>query len=435
MTHKLSNQLIIERLNQNKNGNAEGVYSICSANRFVIETGMLKAKNIGQPVLIEATCNQVNQFGGYTGMTPAKFTSFIFEVADKCQFPHSQVIFGGDHLGPYPWRKLPVQTAMEYSEQMIHDFVMAGYTKIHIDTSMRCEDDEKTQPLSDQTSAERAVQLCKIAEQTAEETNGIKPFYVIGTEVPLPGGQQEITNEIEVTKVEYITDTLQIFRETFQKNGLDSAWSRVRAVVVQPGVEFGENGIIDYQQKKAKPLKKFIEHKPDIVYEAHSTDFQRKSNLKRMVEDHFAILKVGPALTFHFREAVIALEKIEDELYKKGTTECMLSNLTQTILKEMDKYPADWKNYYSSDDSQEMNKLFGFSDRIRYYWNLPAVERALEVLINNLQIKPIPLSLLSQYLPTQFIHIRDQELEMDAEQIIRDHIGEVIDDYIYACAY
>lgn len=38
-----------------------------------------------------------------------------------------------------------------------------------------------------------------------------------------------------------------------------------------------------------------------LVFEAHSTDYQTKEAYKQLVHDHFAILKVGPALTFAMR--------------------------------------------------------------------------------------------------------------------------------------
>jgi len=178
-------------------------------------------------------------------------------------------------------------------------------------------------------------------------------------------------------------------------------------------------------------LKEYIEKETQIVYEAHSTDFQRRIHLKEMVEDHFAILKVGPALTFSFREAVLALEKIEKELYAgKGGWVC--SNLSQTLLSAMDREPAYWKSYYPQDDLLEVNKLFGFSDRIRYYWNDPEVKRALVLLVENLRARPIPLSLLRQFLPNQFNSIREGILAMDVNSIILDHIGDVIEDYQFA---
>ena len=57
-------------------------------------------------MLIESTCNQVNQYGGYTGMVPNE----------------------------------PAEFAMQKAEVMIHDYVKAGFVKIHLDCSMSLAD-------------------------------------------------------------------------------------------------------------------------------------------------------------------------------------------------------------------------------------------------------------------------------------------------------
>src|SRR5690606_10027639 len=58
---------------QQKAGVPKGICSICSANSYVLEAALEHGLETGGHVLIEATCNQVNQFGGYTGMKPADF--------------------------------------------------------------------------------------------------------------------------------------------------------------------------------------------------------------------------------------------------------------------------------------------------------------------------------------------------------------------------
>ncbi len=87
------------------------------------------------------------------------------------------------------------------------------------------------------------------------------------------------------------------------------------ALVVQPGVEFGDEFVHEYQPEPARELVHLIESYPNLVYEAHSTDYQTRQGLRDLVQDHFAILKVGPALTFAFREAIFALVNMENELY------------------------------------------------------------------------------------------------------------------------
>ena len=291
-----------------KRGEARGIVSICSAHPWVLKAAM---RGSISPVLIEATCNQVNQFGGYTGMNPAGFVRYVREIAEENNFPLEHIILGGDHLGPSVWQDEPAEVAMGKAEVLVRDYVEAGFFKIHLDCSMRLGDDPEG-ALDVEVSARRATQLAEIAESVAAEYHSA-PHYVIGTEVPVPGGAREHEEGVSVTKVEDARQTIEVTREAFYRAGLGSAWDRVIAVVVQPGVEFGDDFVLPYHPKAAQVLSTFIESQP-MVYEAHSTDYQTREALGNLVRDHFAVLKVGPALTYAFREAVFALAKMEDEL-------------------------------------------------------------------------------------------------------------------------
>lgn len=424
---------LLEKLAQNKNGVPTGDYSICSANKYVLITGMEKALREDSFILIEATCNQVNQFGGYTGMKPVDFTRYIHSIAKETGLPVDRIILGGDHLGPYPWRNLPAETALINSDHMVREYAKSGFQKIHIDASMHCADDDFSKPLSKEISAKRAVQLCKAVESTLSSCKALnKPVYVIGTEVPVPGGSQKIEDEVKTTSVDDVNETLTIFENAFRNAGLESAWSRVIAVVVQPGVEFSENRITEYKSENTLSLRSFIETIPGKVYEAHSTDYQTPLKLMKMVEDHFAILKVGPALTFAFREAILSLQRIEDHLlrYKERNDR---SDLLNVISRVMDKNPENWGKYARQSENVEVAKIFSYSDRIRYYWNFPQVETALQKLLLNLNVVHIPITLISQYLPYQYEHIREGRISNDPEQLIKDHINEVLDSYSKAC--
>lgn len=89
-----------------------GIYSVCSAHPVVLEAAIQQALEDQTVLLVEATANQVNQFGGYTGMRPAHFRALIEEIADRHGLPKNDLILGGDHLGPSPWQQLPVEEAM-----------------------------------------------------------------------------------------------------------------------------------------------------------------------------------------------------------------------------------------------------------------------------------------------------------------------------------
>ncbi|MGE5607094.1 MAG: D-tagatose-bisphosphate aldolase, class II, non-catalytic subunit [Bacteroidota bacterium] len=413
-----------------KEGKPVGIYSICSANRFVIEACMYYVKDHNTPILIEATSNQVNQFGGYTGMTPSDFVAYVYEIAVKVGLPSEYAILGGDHLGPNAWQNEAAEVAMAKARDMVRDYVAAGFVKIHLDASMRCADDpgDKHTPLNDEVIAARTADLCSVAEEAYSQNKAKShaPLYVIGTEVPIPGGAQEAEKSPQITKICDAERTIQITHDAFYAKGLQSAWERVIALVVQPGVEFGDDTVFDYDHDKAKELSAFIEKNNQLVYEAHSTDYQTAKGLQELVKDHFAILKVGPWYTFAFREAVFALEQIEIEWLtgKEGVT---LSNLRKTIDEVMLETPVYWKKYYHGDRRYlAYARKYSYSDRSRYYWGQPDIKAALERLINNLTCFPAPLALLNQYLPIQYNAIRAGEIHNNPLELIYHYINEQV---------
>jgi len=413
-----------------------GVYSICSAHPFVLSAAMLQALADRTPLLIESTSNQVDQFGGYTGMTPVQFVEYVHEIAGEIGFPPGQLILGGDHLGPNAWRDEMAAEAMLKAEDLIRAYVLAGFTKIHLDTSMRCADDpgDPHTPFDDEIVAERAARLCRVAEDVFERSpKASAPLYVIGTEVPIPGGAQEELDVLEATSPEAAGRTIEVTRNAFRKQGLESAWERVIAVVVQPGVEFGDATIVEYSSDKARELSTHIEKYGGLVYEAHSTDYQTRTSLRLMVKDHFAILKVGPALTFAFREAVFALSQVEKEFLSgvEGTT---VSDLPAILDRVMCDHPKHWKkHYHGSEREKAYARRYSLSDRSRYYWPNQEVQDALEKLISNLTRYPPPGALLSQYLPGQYRAMRDGQIDSKPTALIRHRISEITGDYAFAC--
>ncbi|PJE78282.1 D-tagatose-1,6-bisphosphate aldolase subunit KbaZ [invertebrate metagenome] len=420
---------LIEIIKRHKQGASCGVYSVCSANRLVLEAAILQAKKNDSGVLIEATSNQVNQFGGYTGMNPAAFREYVYGIADELRFPIENIWLGGDHLGPNCWQDEPVEAAMDKSRQLIKSYVAAGFNKIHLDTSMSCQGDPLV--LDDERVAERAADLCQVAEATAIECFGqSRLLYVVGTEVPVPGGETEEISGIHITTPERAGYTLDYHRRVFAASNLQDAWLRVIGLVVQPGVEFDHTSVIDYQPEKAVELSRFIENVPHIVFEAHSTDYQTPDAYKALVHDHFAILKVGPQLTFAMREALYSLADMEEALVPAADR----SHIREVMEKEMLASPGYWNRYYGgTDEEQCFSRTYSYSDRIRYYWNTEAADRALMILLGNFQNRLIPMPLISQYLPDQYRAIRRGSIKGDARSLIHHRIMQVMEDYAIVC--
>ena len=405
-----------------KRGEARGIVSICSAHPWVLKAAMLETEG---SLLIEATCNQVNQFGGYTGMKPADFVHYVREIAEENGFPFENIILGGDHLGPSVWQDEPAESAMEKADLLIRDYVEAGFVKIHLDCSMQLADDPKS-ALDVEISAKRAARLAKIAEMVGDNK---KLRYVIGTEVPIPGGATEHEEGVNVTKVENVQQTIEVTREAFLNLGLEDAWKRVIAVVVQPGVEFGDDFVLPYQPDAADELSHFIETQP-LIFEAHSTDYQSCEALKNLVRDHFAILKVGPALTFALREAIYALAMMEDELIPLQERSHIISVLDVVMVE----HPEYWVRYYHGDEREKaFKRKYSLSDRIRYYWTRTLVQQAFEKMIVNFNERSLPVALLKQYVPEIYGEFQDSGVMISPEQILLMKIKDVLDDYEQAC--
>ncbi len=422
-----------------RNG-ARGICSVCSSHPAVLDAvfDFAAEATVGPKeftVCIESTSNQVNQYGGYTGMMPADFSALVRGKA--VHFPFDSVVLGGDHLGPNPWKDRPAEEAMEEAAVLVRAYAEAGFQKIHIDTSMFLADDpgDRTKPLDPAVVAERTARLIGAAEK-----GGARPYYVVGSEVPVPGGVEDTGNDnagdlsrgpfertVEPTTVESVQKTLDLTSGALQSAGLRDAAKRIIAVVVQPGVEFGDGFVLPYRPRQARSLSDFI--KPlDIVYEAHSSDYQTEESLRNLVRDQFAILKVGPELTFAYREAVFALAFMEKELT------LALPGDPSGLIEEMDRImlndPSSWEKYYTgSEAEQAFKRKYSFSDRIRYYWALPEAGTAVDLLLSNMQSIDIPLTLLSQYMPRQYEAVREGRLDPDPCSLLLFAVKQVLKKY------
>ena len=117
--------------------------------------------------------------------------------------------------------------------------------------------------------------MARAAEEAAAELAAhALPCYVIGTEVPVPGGVQENETHVSVTTAADVAETIAITRQAFLDEGLADAWTRVIAVVAQPGVEFGDTLLAEYDPAAAQGLARLIADDPQLIFEAHSTDYQ-----------------------------------------------------------------------------------------------------------------------------------------------------------------
>jgi D-tagatose-bisphosphate aldolase class II non-catalytic subunit len=363
----------------NRAGRPVAIPSVCTAHPDVLEASLTLAEALDQPVVIEATSNQVNQDGGYTGMQPADFIRFVKDIATSAGVAHDRILFGGDHLGPQAWRKLPADDAMAKAHRMVADYAAAGFTKIHLDCSEGCAGEAPQLP--DAVTATRSAALAATALEHAPDPT--KLLFVIGTEVPPPGGARaDDHGDIPPTTPQAAKATLTAHAQSFAT--LDLPLDQIGGLVVQPGVEFSPTEVHHLPLARDPSLVGALIDWPGVTLEAHSTDYQHPEAYPRLAVLGFAFQKVGPALTFAWREALYALDTLCAQCgWTSGPS------LPDTMERLMLANPGPWQAHYHGADLRPQ-RHFGLADRIRYYWPTPEAEAAVQRLMADLDGKRLP---------------------------------------------
>lgn len=404
-----------------QNVRERGIVSFCTSDETVICCALNAAKKRGCYILLEATSNQVNPDGGYTGKTSEEYRGWVECLAESVGFDRGYLILGGDHIGPLPWKKLPASEAMPKAEQLIRDCVHAGFKKIHIDTTVLLAGD--IEPLSEEIIVKRWVQLYGAAMQAAIEMKRRNPEYsipafIIGNEVPAAGGDVRLTIRPHITSAEALRSSIELYRKKLTESGYPDAFQHIVGVVADFGIDFGGDGCYPYQTGTAIPLARILSHNPGMVLEAHATDYQSESALREMWEDGIRIFKVGPELTYTKREALFRLSEIEAQL----VSEAEQSHFPEVLEQAMRTNPAYWSEWYTGTrEEQRYQRVHSKLNRDRYYMNEPMVLAAEQKLISNLKRTGIPTDWL-----------RPGE-DADPMQQMMARIQDVIERYMGGC--
>jgi D-tagatose-1,6-bisphosphate aldolase subunit GatZ/KbaZ len=110
----------------NRAGKRRGSYAVCSAHPWVIDAAVQRALETSSLLHVESTASQVNQFGGYSGKTPREFAAHIHTAARSAGLAPDQVVLGGDHIGPFPWRQEAAENALAKALVLVRDCVQAA---------------------------------------------------------------------------------------------------------------------------------------------------------------------------------------------------------------------------------------------------------------------------------------------------------------------
>ena len=381
-----------ETIALNRGGQAAALPSICSAHPDVLRASLLLAERLDRALIVEATSNQVNQFGGYTGMTPDDFLDYVRDIARRSGCDVDRVTFGGDHLGPQAWRHESASSAMAKARDMVAAYAKAGVTKIHLDCAEGCAG-EPEHP-GDGVSAARAADLAEVALSAAPRPKAVD--FIVGTEVPPPGGARD-DEAIRPTDPAAAKLTMHAHLDAFS----DRAAGGIVGLVVQPGVEFGAWEVDHLPKAPNLALRAVLDDFDGLAFEAHSTDFQRDDAYLRLAEMGFAVLKVGPALTDAYRQAIYALDHLADV---PGLSFSRKASVRETVEKVMIADPAHWKKHYSGDELLlRQARHYSLSDRIRYYWPRPELTEAVNCLRASLTDKTLRRPVLSQFFDNAII--------------------------------
>ena len=343
--------------------------SFCTANEEVIKIILLYCKIYNLPCLIECTSNQVNQFGGYIKKTPKEFSNLIFKIARTIKLNKKNIFLGGDHLGPLPWNNKNSNLAIKNSIELINNYISNKFCKIHIDTSVQCKNDKV---FNSQIKFDRTKKILKKIK--LKKKSNI--FYVVGSEVPISGSDKK--KLLKPTSIYTIKKDSNIFSELLFKK---SCKKKNFGLVIEVGMKYMDK----YIQKPN--LKNFLQKKNfslknNFIYEAHSTDFQSINTLKKLVNNNFKFLKVGPELTYLYSRSLLLMQKIEKHFIEKNK-----SNFNENLIQEMLKNNKYWINFYEKNNyNQFLNSKY---DRSRYYLGTKKVKNSIGKLrlnINNLNL-------------------------------------------------
>lgn len=384
----------------NRAGGLSAIPSVCTAHPEVIAASLNLAQGLGQPVVIEATSNQVNQFGGYTGLRPADFVALVQGIARGEGVDPAALILGGDHLGPQVWRNLPSAQAMDHAVALVAEYARAGFTKLHLDCSAGCAGEAGQLP--DAITAQRSADLARAALQAAPHPERL--LFVIGTEVPPPGGARgDEGGDIPATTPAAARATLAAHRAAFQAAGLAHALAQIGGLVVQPGVEFSPLHVHHLPMDRDPGLRDALGDWPQICLEAHSTDYQHPRAFPRLAQLGFAFQKVGPALTFAWRAALYDLDAVRRDLGgQRGPS--LPDEMEAVMLAD----PAQWQGHYTEAAGDlRHQRHFGLADRIRYYWPAPRARAAVAQLLAEIAaLAPDDAALSRHFAPGELAQAR-----------------------------
>ncbi len=388
---------VIKKL-ERETGIRRTLLAACPNSKAVIKAALRSAKRCNAPVIFAATLNQVDLDGGYTGMTQKGFVSTILTEACAIDFT-GPVIIAVDHGGP--WLKdLHRTEKWSYTESMatvkksFEAAVDAGYHLIHVDPTVDITIPEG-EVISIELVAERTAELMAHVENYRRKKGLPRISYEVGTE-EVHGGLADMS---------VFNRFFVVLEEKLGMAGIGDTWPCF--VVGKVGTDL-HTSLFD-KEVAGKLVNIAADH--GCYVKGHYTD--NVDNPEDYPMAGMGAANVGPEFTEREYEGLLALDLMEDDLYKEGKVSersLIMKNLWLAVLAsgrwekwlQPNEHPDDFKSLDA--DRQEWLVKTG----CRYIWENPEVFASRSLLYKNLTKNGI-----------------------DAEKIVLSHIEKAMEKYFF----
>lgn len=356
-------------------GRPSTLFAACPNSETVIKAALRSAKRANAPIKFAATLNQVDEDGGYTGLTQSEFVEMVKIEAEAISY-EGLIIVALDHGGPWlkdqhsieNWSLEETMTAVKKSLEAAID---AGYDFLHIDPTV-----DKTLPPGEiipiERVAERTIELIKHAENHRRE-KGIAPLgYEVGTE-EVHGG---------LANLEVFDRFLSLLKEGLEKEGLSEVWPIL--IVGKVGTDL-HTTVFDPEVAKTLAEKAA---KYGSFIKGHYTDYVE--NPEEYPLSGMGAANVGPEFTEEEYNALTQLAQLEDKLKEEK-----LIARSSLILQVLEKEVYESKRWQKWLKGEEKGKdLYDLSPSrqkwliktgCRYIWAQPRVVASRTLLYRNLE--------------------------------------------------
>jgi len=380
-------------------GVSRTLLAVCPNSLSVIKAAFRAAKRNNSPIMFAATLNQIDNDGGYTGITQFEFINMLRIEAENLNYK-GPYIAAVDHGGPWlkdiqVKEKWDLDKAMSAVKKSFEDSISAGYDLIHVDPTVDIHI-AKGNSIDIKVVAARTVELINHCETYRKKINKPSISYEVGTE-EVHGG---LANET------VFDSFIRELRLGLKQVNLEDIWPTF--IVGKVGTDLHtttfDKKMASKLTEKVRPLGSYIK--------GHYTDWVE--NPKDYPLCGIGAANVGPEFTISEYNGLIELEDIEKIFYKQGKV-AKLSNIKNTLWRLV--YQSNrWQKWLSeSEQNQTFDELIDsrkewlIQTGCRYIWQHSEAIAARSLLFNNL--------------------IRNG---IDVDEILLGRIEHDIDKYLYA---